>query len=72
SSWVISPIAGGLIAAVLLYVLERAVLWKQDPIAAAIRYIPLMLEFARHQFLSAFFDGRSFLAPARRPVVAGR
>jgi inorganic phosphate transporter, PiT family len=43
SSWVISPIAGGLIAAVLLYALERAVLWKEDPIAAAVRYVPLML-----------------------------
>ena len=43
SSWVISPVAGGLIAAGLLYVLERGVLWKADPIAAAVRYLPVML-----------------------------
>lgn len=43
SSWVISPVAGGLIAAGLLYFLKRNVFWKDDPIAAAIRIVPIML-----------------------------
>lgn len=43
SSWVISPIAGGLIAAGLLYILERKVLWKADPVLAAQRYLPYLL-----------------------------
>lgn len=43
SSWVISPLAGGLIAAGLLYGLERSVLWKEDPIEAAVKYVPFML-----------------------------
>ncbi|MFX0537118.1 inorganic phosphate transporter [Ornithinimicrobium sp. Y1847] len=43
SSWVISPLAGGLIAAGLLYVLERSVLWKANPIEAAVRFVPYLL-----------------------------
>lgn len=43
SSWVISPVAGGLLAAGLLYVLERKVLWQADPVEAAIRYLPYLL-----------------------------
>ncbi|WP_289017025.1 inorganic phosphate transporter [uncultured Ornithinimicrobium sp.] len=43
SSWVISPLVGGLIAAGLLYLLERFVLWKDDPIAAATRLVPWLL-----------------------------
>lgn len=43
SSWVISPVVGGLIAAGLLYVLERGVLWKADPVEAAVRYLPYLL-----------------------------
>ena len=43
ASWVISPIAGGLLAAGLLYVLERKVLWKHDPVEAATRYLPYLL-----------------------------
>jgi len=43
SSWIISPIAGGLIAAGLLYVLERWVLWKDEPMTAAVRFVPALL-----------------------------
>jgi inorganic phosphate transporter, PiT family len=43
SSWIISPVAGGAIAAGLLYVLKRSVLWKEDPITAAVRFVPLLL-----------------------------
>lgn len=43
SSWVISPVAGGLIAAGLLYALERGVLWKDQPVVAAVRFVPYML-----------------------------
>ncbi|GAA4882072.1 inorganic phosphate transporter [Serinicoccus chungangensis] len=43
ASWVISPLVGGLLAAALLYVLERKVLWQVDPVQAAIRYLPYLL-----------------------------
>lgn len=43
SSWVISPVVGGLIAAALLYTLERTVLWKEDPIRSARVVVPLLL-----------------------------
>lgn len=43
SSWVISPVAGGAIAAGLLYCLKRFVFWTADPTVAAVRVVPLML-----------------------------
>lgn len=43
SSWVVSPVAGALIAAGLLYLLEHKVLWKADPLAAAERFVPWLL-----------------------------
>lgn len=55
SSWVISPVAGGLIAAGLLYVLERSVLWKSDPIQAAMRYVPVMLALMAWTFTTYLF-----------------
>ena len=43
SSWVISPVVGGLIAALALYVLKRSVFFKSDPISAAKRIVPMMI-----------------------------
>lgn len=43
ASWVISPVVGGLIAAGTLYALKRTVLFKDDPIEAAVRVVPIMI-----------------------------
>lgn len=43
ASWVISPVAGGVIAAGLLLFLKKTVLWKPDPVAAAVRVVPYLL-----------------------------
>ena len=50
SSWVISPLAGGLIAAGTLYALKRLVLWQDDPVTAAVRFVPYLLGFMAWTF----------------------
>jgi len=42
-SWVISPVTGGIIAALLLYTLKRTVFFRPDPIEAARKVVPLMI-----------------------------
>lgn len=42
SSWVISPLLGGIIAAILLYTIKRTVTYQQDMISASIRVVPIL------------------------------
>ncbi|MCH7550429.1 MAG: inorganic phosphate transporter [Proteobacteria bacterium] len=42
-SWVISPLLGGIFAAILLAFLKRKVLYQQDPIAAAKHWVPILI-----------------------------
>ncbi len=43
ASWVISPVMGGLIAAMLLGFVKAAVIYRADRIAAARRWVPVMV-----------------------------
>jgi PiT family inorganic phosphate transporter len=43
ASWIISPVMGGLIAAGLLYILKRLVLFREDPVEEAERVVPAMI-----------------------------
>jgi PiT family inorganic phosphate transporter len=43
SSWVISPVLGGLIAAGFLYLIKRTVTYQADMISAAKRVVPLLI-----------------------------
>jgi PiT family inorganic phosphate transporter len=43
ASWVISPVLGGVIAALFLYFIKRAVLFQDDMIAAARRWVPVIV-----------------------------
>jgi len=43
ASWVISPLIGGLVAAGTLFMLKKSVFFKQDPIAAAKRVVPVLI-----------------------------
>lgn len=42
-SWFVSPLAGGLIAAGLLYFLNKTIFWRPDPAAAAVVIVPWVL-----------------------------
>lgn len=43
ASWVISPVLGGVIAAAFLYLLKSTVMDKEDKIAAAKRWVPIVV-----------------------------
>lgn len=74
ASWVISPLSGALIAAALLYLLERKVLWKADPLAAAERFVPWLLALMAWTFTTYLaVKGLSNVVTVSPPVamVAG-
>ncbi len=43
ASWVISPLLGGIVAAAFLYLIKRTITYQQDMMAAARRWVPLLL-----------------------------
>ncbi|MCK5041556.1 MAG: inorganic phosphate transporter [Sphingomonadales bacterium] len=43
SSWIISPVLGAMIAALFLYFIKRAVLYQEDRIAAARKWVPVLV-----------------------------
>ena len=43
ASWVISPVLGGVIAALFLFFIKTNVIYREDKIAAARRWIPLLI-----------------------------
>jgi inorganic phosphate transporter, PiT family len=58
-SWLISPLLGGVIAAGLLWFIKETILYKQDKIAAARRWVPVLIavmagSFTTYLALQAF------------------
>lgn len=43
ASWVISPVFGGIIAAIFLYLIKRTITYKKDMLLAARRMVPILL-----------------------------
>jgi PiT family inorganic phosphate transporter len=43
ASWVISPVMGGVIAALFLYVIKRTITYRQDWVAAARKVVPILI-----------------------------
>ena len=43
SSWVISPLLGGLIAAVFLYTIKRTITYRRDVLSSANRMVPILV-----------------------------
>ena len=52
ASWVISPVLGGLIAAAFLYLIKRNVLFKENKIEAAKKWVPLYIAIMTWAFSS--------------------
>ncbi|MDR0746463.1 MAG: inorganic phosphate transporter [Helicobacteraceae bacterium] len=65
-SWVISPLMGGALAALLLYTIKRTITYRQNMIGAATVVVPYMVAFMAWSF-SAYMMikgfGRSFSLP---------
>ncbi|MFC3051504.1 inorganic phosphate transporter [Kordiimonas pumila] len=43
ASWVISPLLGGIIAALFLYFIKRSILWKEDMLEASRTWVPVFI-----------------------------
>jgi len=50
ASWVISPVIGGAIAAVTLYLIKRTITYKKDKLGAAERMMPVFVAFMAWAF----------------------
>ena len=42
SSWVISPVLGAVVAAGFLYFIKKQIIYKEDKITAAIKFVPIL------------------------------
>ena len=52
ASWVISPLLGGIIAAIFLYSIKRTILYKEDKIAALKQYVPFFIALMSWAFVT--------------------
>ncbi len=52
ASWIISPILGGLIAAVFLYIIKSQILYKEDKLTAAKKVVPVLVAIMTAAFLT--------------------
>ena len=50
SSWVISPVLGGIIAAAFLYLIKHTITYQEDKVTAAKRIVPILLSFMAWSF----------------------
>ncbi len=51
-SWIISPVLGGVIAAVFLYLIEKTIISKEDKIQAAIKWVPFFISIMSWAFIT--------------------
>jgi inorganic phosphate transporter, PiT family len=52
ASWIISPVMGGVIAGIFLVFIKQAILFKQDKIAAARRWVPVLIAIMASTFIT--------------------
>lgn len=52
ASWVISPVLGGVIAAVFLYIIKSQILYKADRIGAAKKVVPILVAIMSAAFIT--------------------
>ncbi|MFT7824854.1 MAG: inorganic phosphate transporter [Sulfurimonas sp.] len=52
ASWLISPVLGGVIAAVFLYIIKSQILYKEDRVAAAKKIVPILVAIMSAAFIT--------------------
>jgi len=52
ASWVISPVLGGIIAAIFLYAIKRSMVYKEDKITAAKKWVPIFVAIMSWAFVT--------------------
>jgi len=80
ASWVISPVLGGVIAAIFLYVIKSQILYKEDKLAAAKKIVPILVALMAAAFITyltvkglkkvwpVIVDTLSFLPQTKKPT----
>jgi PiT family inorganic phosphate transporter len=52
SSWVISPVIGGVIAALFLFAIKKTIIFKEDKMAASYRWVPIYVAVMAWAFVT--------------------
>jgi len=52
ASWIISPVLGGVIAAIFLYIIKSQILYKEDRLTAAKKIVPVLVAIMAAAFLT--------------------
>ena len=52
ASWVISPVLGGIIAAIFLFAIKRTIVYKEDKIKAAKKWVPIFVAIMTWAFIT--------------------
>jgi len=52
ASWVISPVLGGVIAAIFLYVIKSQIVYKEDTLSAAKKIVPILVSLMAAAFIT--------------------
>ena len=79
ASWVISPVLGGVIAAIFLYIIKSQIVYKKDTLSAAKKIVPLLVAVMAAAFMTyltlkglkkvwpLIVDTLSFLPETKKP-----
>jgi len=79
ASWVISPVLGGVIAAIFLYIIKSQILYKEDRLTAAKKIVPILVSIMAAAFITyltvkglkkvwpVIVDTLSFLPQTKKP-----
>ncbi len=52
ASWVISPVLGGIIAAAFLFAIKRTIIFKENKIEAAVKWVPIFVAIMSWAFIT--------------------
>ena len=81
ASWVISPVLGGVIAAIFLYVIKSQIIYKEDKLSAAKKIVPILVALMAAAFITyltikglkkvwpVIVETLSFLPQTKKPSI---
>ena len=81
ASWVISPVLGGVIAAIFLYIIKSQIIYKEDTLAAAKKIVPILVSIMAAAFITyltlkglkkvwpVIVETLSFLPQTKKPTL---
>ena len=52
ASWIISPVLGGIIAAAFLFAIKKSIVFKEDKVSAAKKYVPIFVAIMAWAFVT--------------------